>query len=192
MGVVQKGRPKNDGGMQLQKIVKRAQSGDKDAFVELISTYKIDMYRVAKGFFKNDCDAADAISATILACYEHLRELREPKYFKTWLIRILINKCNELIRSSSHYVGLEEALELSAEDSAQANAEFMMVMDTLGEQYRIIFILYYAEGMKVREISKLTGLSESAVKARLKRGREKAKQFYSMRELSAQKLEVYP
>ncbi len=166
----------------MHKLVKQAQKGDPKAFTELIEAHKNSMYRVAKGFFRSDEDAADAIQETILACYEHISELRETRYFKTWLIRILINKCSRIKRANERYVGMVQMPERGAYDQGQANAEFMMLMDTLDEGLRVVLILYYAEQMRVRDICTATGLSESAIKARLKRGREKAKKIYDIQQ----------
>lgn len=150
-----------------------------DVFAELIIAHKQDMYRVAKSYLRNNEDIADAIQETILACYEKLPTLREPKYFKTWLIRILINKCNDLIRTGKRYVTLETVPEVACDDTAFANKEFTMLMDSLGEKYRAVLILRYGEGFSVREISDILELTESAVKARLKRGRDKIKDIYT-------------
>lgn len=43
-------------------------------------------------------DAADAISDTILACWEKIGQLREERYFRTWITRILVNKCRDILR----------------------------------------------------------------------------------------------
>lgn len=77
----------------MKSLVKRAQRGDDQAFVELIEENKQAMYKVAVGILKNDFDAADAIQQSILTCYEKLKELKKAQYFKTWLLRILINNC---------------------------------------------------------------------------------------------------
>ena len=82
----------------MKFLVKRAQRGDDQAFVELIEENKQAMYKVAVGILKNDFDAADAIQQSILTCYEKLKELKKAQYFKTWLLRILINNCNQMLR----------------------------------------------------------------------------------------------
>ena len=70
----------------MKSLVKRAQRGDDQAFVELIEENKQAMYKVAVGILKNDFDAADAIQESILTCYEKLKELKKAQYFKTWQI----------------------------------------------------------------------------------------------------------
>lgn len=82
------------------QLVKRSISGDADAFLELMEKNSLAMYKVARGILDNDEDAADAIQDTILTCFEKIHTLKNPEYFKTWMIRILINECNKIHR---HY-----------------------------------------------------------------------------------------
>ena len=168
--------------LSLKNLVLNAQNNNPDAFAELIHIYKKDLYRVAKSILSNDDDVADAIQETILISYEQLSLLKYPEYFKTWLIRILINKCNELLRADRRYIVMENMPEISVYDKEQANIEFMMLMDSLDERYRTALVLYYSEGFSVKEISEILDLSESAVKARLKRGREKVKKNINLKE----------
>ena len=105
----------------MKSLVKRAQRGDDQAFVELIEENKQAMYKVAVGILKNDFDAADAIQQSILTCYEKLKELEKAQYFKTWLLRILINNCNQMLREQKKVVGIEDYY--GAEDTKGKKAE---------------------------------------------------------------------
>ena len=78
------------------QLVKRSISGDADAFLELMEKNSLAMYKVARGILDNDEDAADAMQDTILTCFEKIHTLKNPEYFKTWMIRILINECNKI------------------------------------------------------------------------------------------------
>lgn len=60
--------------------------------------YKEGMYKVAKFYLHHEENEADAMQETILTCYEKLDTLRKPQYFKTWTVRILINKCKNVLR----------------------------------------------------------------------------------------------
>ncbi len=163
----------------MHKLVQRAQNGDKNAFVKLMQAHKADMYRLGKGYFRSDHDIADALSETILTCYENIGNLREPRFFRAWLMRIFCNKCNDMKRRGRHYAGEEALPDRAGDDADTANAEFLLLMDSLEEPYRIVLILYYAQRFRVREIAEITGLSESAVKTRLKRGRDKMRDVYN-------------
>lgn len=104
--------------------------------------------------------------------------LEKPEYFKTWLIRILINNCNDLIRAGRRYAPEAELPEMGALDPGQADAEFRTVLDSLDEPYRLVLLLYYGEELRVREIGTILGLPDEAVKSRLRRGREQARRDY--------------
>ena len=77
-------------------LIARARERDPDAFTELMQMYMKDMYRVAVAILMQDDDAADAVQDTILTCWEKLSVLREDRFFKTWMTRILIHKCYDI------------------------------------------------------------------------------------------------
>lgn len=152
-------------------LVKKAQKGDKVAFIQLMEQNKESMYRVAHGFFRNENDIADAMQETILSAYEHLPSLKKPAYFKTWLIRILINKCNYMLRYQKHFTPEEYVPETGTSEELQSNLEFQEMLDTLPEDSKIIFLLYYGECFTTREISEILNINENTIRGRLRRGR---------------------
>ena len=81
---------------EMMNLIRKAKDRDPDAFTTLMQQYTKDMYRVAIAILMNDEDTADAIQETILDCWERIGTLRENRYFKTWLIRILINNCYDI------------------------------------------------------------------------------------------------
>ena len=155
----------------MRSLVKKAQQQDAEAFIQLMEMHKESMYKIAHSYLKRDADIADAMQETILDCFEKIQTLKNPNYFKTWLIRILINNCNDIIRKESkvclleHYEGLE--IEAVAEDLT----EFRELLNSLDEKYRTILILYYVEGYRIREIAGLLDMNESTVNSRLRRSR---------------------
>ena len=88
----------------MRQLVKRARDGDGEAFLALMEQYSGAMYKIARSILGNNEDAADAIQETILICFEKIAELRQPRYFKTWMTRILINECRKIIRQNSRIV----------------------------------------------------------------------------------------
>lgn len=157
-------------------LVRQAQQGDADAYGELIRIYQDSFYRVARSRLYSDEDAADAIQETLLAGFEKLGTLKEPKYFKTWMIRILINKCNGILRKNRPSESLEHIPEPSIENM-EANIMFKEMIQELGERNRIVMALYYGDSYTVREISQILEISEDAVKHRLARGRKEVLKY---------------
>ena len=162
----------------LIRLVKQAQAGDKEAFIDLIEHCKQALYKTAIAMLKNDADAADAIQDTVLKCYENLRGLREPRFFKTLLTRILINQCKKIMKQRRNVVSLYEHPELECEGADTSQGEFLELLNQLEEQYRIVLYLHYVEEFSVKEIGVILELNENTVKTRLSRGRTKLKKIY--------------
>lgn len=159
-------------------LVEKAIRGDVDAFLELMEKNSLSMYKVARGILKNDDDVADAIQDTILNCFEKIHTLRQPEYFKTWMIRILINECNQIL---GHYRKVNmpgELPETARQDASLAEFEFKEMLELVDEKYRIILVLHYVEGFKISEIAELLELNENTVKTRLSRAREQIRIAY--------------
>ncbi len=156
----------------MERLVKRAKRGDAEAFIELIEQNKQSMYKVAKGFLKDEEDVADAMSETVLTCYEKIGSLKQDAYFKTWMIRILINHCKDILRKQKRSVSVEILPEFEEQTSGGGEQEFKELIEPLREQDRSIFTLYYMYGMKVKEIAAYMEMKENTVATRLKRGRE--------------------
>ncbi len=160
----------------MQHLVKRAQRGDADAFVALIESSKQSMYKVAKGFFSNEDDVADAMADATLSAYEHLQELKHGTYFRTWLIRILINTCNQMLRERKRVTVVEEVPEAHAENDEYSDVEFRELLSSCPEDCRIIMLLYYGERLNTREIAEVLDLNENTVRSKLRRTRTQLQQ----------------
>lgn len=158
----------------MELLVKKAQRGDAEAFITLIEENKQSMYKVARGFLNNDEDIADAIAETVLDCYEKIVTLKQSSYFKTWMIRILINNCKDLLRMRKGAVSIEVMPE-AEDEQAQTGADlqsFRELVAPLKEKDQSIFTLYYVYGLKIKEIAACMEMKENTVTSRLKRGRE--------------------
>lgn len=127
---------------------------------------------MAWAYLGNDEDVADAISETVLMCYEKIETLKKDAYFKTWMIRILINQCKDILKHRSRIQSKAEMQESAFEDSGYIDCEWKEVLSCLDEKYRIILLLYYTREMDTREIAELLDISRNTVTTRLARGRE--------------------
>lgn len=155
-----------------KELVLRAKKRDKDAFVELINQQKESMYKIAKTILKKEEDVADAMQDTILNCWEKINTLRKPEYFRTWMVRILINNCNAIYRQRSKVVLNNEIILEETVDADYFNVEWQEMMSYLNEKQRIVVELYYVEQFKVREIADILQIGQSAVKGRLQAARK--------------------
>lgn len=160
----------------MTEWIERAKDGDGEAFIRLMEENKHSLYKIARSFFPSEADAEDAVSQTVLDAWEKLGTLRKTAFFKTWLTRILINNCKDILRQNAHLTHPEPMPERAADDPDPGDLGFRTLLDCLDAPSRPIFALYYGEGFRVREIARLLGLPPGTVTARLKRGRDKLRQ----------------
>lgn len=155
--------------------VKRAQRGDTKAFVELMEENRQAMQRIAFGYFSCEDDVADVMQQTTLNAFEKLETLKNPAYFKTWLIRIHINNCNALYNTKKNCMAVEEMEEGRYLEEYPSEDEFYQLIADLSEENRLIFQLYYGEEYTTKEIGRILHMKESTVRSRLHRGKEQIK-----------------
>lgn len=162
--------------IETRFLVEKAQRHDKDAFTELMQLYMKDMYRTAIAILMNEEDAADALQDTILTCWEKLYTLKKAEYFKTWMTRILINHCYDIIRKHPIYEDIE--LYEKPAKCDEYNLELKEAYASVEERYRLPLELYYSQGFKIREIAELLSLPQNTIKTRLSRGRKQLEEYY--------------
>lgn len=159
-------------------LVKRAMRGDQEAFIKLMDAHRPAMLRIAHGYLAQESDVADAMQDTILDAYEHLSSLKEARYFKTWLIRILLNNCNHIYRKNQKYVSLEEVSDDLPDDSSEVDTplfKFRELLSYVSEENRLCFQLYFGEELTTREIADLLHINENTIRSRMHREKMKLK-----------------
>ncbi|SFJ44664.1 RNA polymerase sigma-70 factor, ECF subfamily [Paenibacillus sp. UNC496MF] len=160
--------------MDIEQNVMLAQNGDRDAFIKLIKETELSQYTVARSILKGEEDCADAIQETILKAYGSIGSLKSPAYFKTWLIRILINECNSILRKRKRPVeaGMNNHFPSNAvETKAVERIILQDAINQLEDSLRLVVTLFYFEDMPVKSIADCLGLSQGTVKSRLHRSR---------------------
>ena len=154
--------------------IQLAQKGDKAAFERLIEEYKFMLYRVAKTRLKLEEDIEDAFQETLIKAYVGIMELRKEEYFKTWLVRIMINECNMIYRKRKKVDYLEECSEVSMQMQEMCSGvEIFEVINSLEEDLRIVTLLYFYEDMPQKDIAKLLNIPHGTVRSRISRAKEK-------------------
>lgn len=175
-------RTEKKGKSYMEKLIKEAKAGNPNAFTRLMKSQMQNMYKTAGAILINDEDIADAVSETILACWENMHSLKEDRFFKTWMTRILVNKCNDIIRKKQYYLDYDMPEE-PYNDTGFENAEWKEALSTISEKYRLVMVLYYIEGFSTGDISGILDIPEGTVRSRLARGREQLAGAYGIREI---------
>ncbi|WP_430833439.1 sigma-70 family RNA polymerase sigma factor [Clostridium sardiniense] len=167
-----------------ERLVRKAKSGERDAFSELIRENKLSLYKVARGMLKRECDIEDAIQNTIMKAFEGISSLRNNSYFKTWLIRILINECNVILRNNKreNLVDVSESFSGLRHDDKYENLDITNAVNMLEINLREVVVLYYYEDFKQKDIAEILGIKEGTVRTRLLRAKKKLKEILGERE----------
>jgi len=95
---------------ELIMQVRKAKYGDKEAFCNLIRINRVAIYRIAKSILTKEEDIEDAVSEAILKAYKNIKTLKNDDFFKTWLIRIVINESNNYIKRDKEKLLLKKII----------------------------------------------------------------------------------
>jgi RNA polymerase sigma-70 factor, ECF subfamily len=182
-----------------QTLVRKAQSGDRLAFEDLVRRYDRDVLRLALHLVHRPDEAQDIYQESFLRIYRNLSRFRFECSFYTWLYRIVTNVAlDHLRRRTSHREeqappsedaegGTHDFFERLAESNAAANPEKKLLGEELGQHIqealkrlspreRLVFEMKHFQGLRLRAIGNLLGTSEETAKNSLFRATRKLRE----------------
>ena len=168
--------------LKEKEDVDLAKDGDSDAFVRLMELYKTSLYKVGRSYLQSEEDIADAMQETILKAYHSIHKVKENRFFKTWLTRIMINECINILRKNQRVLPVEEfspdAL-IQEEHFFEGNELFEQVQK-LPKEIAQVIVLFYYEDHSCQTIAKMLDIPENTVRTRLNRGRNKLRNLLQL------------
>jgi RNA polymerase sigma-70 factor (ECF subfamily) len=143
-------------------------------FETLYNRYGEMLFRVCYSMLKSKEDAEDAVQDVFLKYFTDPRSFNDEEHEKAWFIRVTSNHCKDVMRKRTvrSTVGLDEISELEDYGIEEEGGEVLNSIFALPEKYRTVFVLHYLEELSIADVAQGLGLSQSAVKMRLSRGRE--------------------
>lgn len=140
------------------------------AFEEAYDAYSCAVYRLAMVYLGRKADAEDITQEAFLRLLYRAPRFSGGEHEKRWLLQVTANLCRDQLRSFWHkrVTELDESIPAAAPEELEALGAVL----ALPEKYRLPIHLHYYEGYSVDEIAEILKLGQSAVKMRLKRGRE--------------------
>lgn len=168
--------------------MKAAQSGDRDAFAQLVRRYEDQVFTMSYRMLSHREDARDLAQEIFLTVYERLPAFRGESTFKTWIYRVTVNRCRDELRRrrtvkhtrpgsliDSEGEQLEPAgREPSPEQSARGREAEILVaraMEELTEELREIVVLRDVQDLAYEEIARVLDVPVGTVRSRLNRAR---------------------
>jgi RNA polymerase sigma factor (sigma-70 family) len=154
-------------------------------FEQLYDRYSDKVYRKCLSFVKDDAKAEDFTHDIFMKLVLNLSSYKETAKFSTWLYSITYNYCIDQTRVSKKYseVGLDENYDLADDDDDAEIAELEAqqlnkAMQQILPEEKSILMMKYQDDLSIKEISDSLDISESAVKMRLLRAKEKLRKVY--------------
>lgn len=174
-----------------RELVRRAQLDDKEAFEELVRRHQHRVFAVAGGILRNRGDAEDIAQQVFVKAYFSLKRFDQRAAFSTWLFKITVNECWDLLRRKkvrplvyesdlseeqvrqvgSSLEGVTPGQDLSVRLAQRQRVE--QLLGVLDPRDRLMLILKEVQGFAVQEIAQIMDLNTNTVKVRLFRARRR-------------------
>lgn len=182
-----------------KELIQKAKQGDQDSFEALILSCKEKAYNIALRYMQNEEDALDAVQESFIKIFRHLPKFNEQSRFDTWVYRIVVNACNDMLRKSKKMKVIdtvyknEEDEDIAFEIADKApgpdgllekkeESEYIVqCLDKLSTEYKEVLILRDLNGFSYDEIASILDCSIGTVKSKISRARQKFKDIYLLK-----------
>lgn len=151
------------------KVLEKIKKQDMNAVIDWFTARQSKYYKLGWSYLKNHQDVEDVFHNTIMKVHDKIGQLKEDRYFESWVTSIFINECRAIYRKQkSSEVAFPQ--DMGASSRFQAEFEMLEDLDRLDEKYREIIMLRYLQGYSQKEIATIFKLPVGTVKSRLYRG----------------------
>jgi RNA polymerase sigma-70 factor (ECF subfamily) len=167
-----------------QQIINDILNGDKGKYALLTRKYNQRLYRISKGYLKDESEIEDVMQDSYVKAFQSLSKFENKSQFSTWLTRILINECLQRLRKDKKEYAMDvnddyETMKIMDHDNPEKrslNKELKALLEraisNLPDKYRLIFLMREIEKMSIEETCSALDISEANVKVRLSRAKE--------------------
>lgn len=169
----------------MEELLEKSKKGDEQAFTELIISLESDLYKIARMRLECNDDINEAVQETIIEAFKSIKKVKKSEYFKTWLIRVLINKCNKIYKKEKRNEIIKKYNSTINNQPVNYNEEkkiseldFFILIKSLNYDERISLTLYYLEKFTTKEISEILKEPESTIRNRISRAKQKLRKIY--------------
>lgn len=160
----------------MEQYIQRALAGDELAIRQITEQHKPRLLAKAYAYSKNKQDAEDIVQETFIKAFEALPQLKEAKYFATWLYKIMIRESIKMMKKQQHTKQLEVEimanLQLLDQEKSEDYSKLHHAVASLKRDYQIAITLHYFYDFKVFEIAEILAKPHNTIKMHLHRGRK--------------------
>ena len=149
-------------------------------FDYVYNEYAKELYNIAYGYTRNRDDSIDIMQNAYVVLLESNKKFESNEHIKYFLIRVTVNESLDLLKSASKKRVIKNndvVVNFPETKKEELPYDLSEIVNTLPEKYKTIIILHYYDDMKIKDISNVLKISESAVKKRLERARNLIKEI---------------
>lgn len=165
-----------------ERLIQSSLAGDDEAFAALVRRYRTRVFGIAGRFTRHDHELDDVCQEIFIKAYRNLGRYRAEAPFEHWLSRIAVRACYDLLRRTRRerlHIALEDVELSTAPVETRARDLLEWGLAQLDAKERLVITLLELEEQSITEIAALTGWSESNVKVRAFRARQRLKEILS-------------
>lgn len=158
-------------------LIEGLKNGDEDAVEALLDIYGDRILKLCCLILKNLPSAEDAAQEVFLKAYENIRKFKGESSLFTWIYRIAVNKCRDLLRKRNEFSYFEDIEVVSDQDveqeviSSMSRESIKDIVFSMAPIYREVVTLFYFEDLSIKEICEILDEAEGTVKSKLHRAR---------------------
>ncbi len=153
--------------LENKQLVNKIKKGQLQFLVQWLEDNKDKLYKISWSYLYNHADIEDVFQDTLIKVYENIHTLKNPNYFESWYISILLNECRKKLRENKKEV-LKENVENDEYHIDQY--DFFQELNSIDDIYKEVIVLKYISGYTQEEISNILDIPIGTVKSRLYRG----------------------
>jgi RNA polymerase sigma-70 factor (ECF subfamily) len=159
------------------ELLQSCQRGELRAFERLYELHAARLKSLAFHLLGSREDAEDAVQETFLKVYRAVGKFESNSTVSTWMLRILINCCYDILRKRQRLAEKPMLKEASAESKVTLKVALERALLSLNEQQRLVFLMFEVEGLKHSEISSVLEVPEGTSRAWLFEAKRALKQL---------------
>ncbi|ASB92202.1 RNA polymerase sigma factor sigV [Bacillus subtilis] len=138
--------------MKEERLITKARKGNARAFEKLMLAHQETLYKTAYLYLRNKEDALDAVQETAYKAFISIEKLKEPKYFLTWLTRILINSIFAMKKKQGKLVPFESHHDTGTDQrNIEEYIDLRNALDTLDEHVQLTIQLLFSRLFNIND-----------------------------------------
>jgi RNA polymerase sigma-70 factor (ECF subfamily) len=160
-------------------LIQGLKNKEAPAFEALLNIYGDKILRICYLILKDINLAEDVTQEVFILVYKYGSKFKEKSSFYTWISKIAVNKCRDILKKSNEYLCFEDYDDIEADSNIESEVLSNVKADKIKDciflmkaLYREVIILYYYEELSIKEICEVLDENENTIKSRLIRGRK--------------------